>query len=326
MKISRFFIFSLVFIAVFSLFTGFKNPQVALGAADKYPERTISVIVPFAPGGGTDILTRAIQKYFPYPMVPINIAGASGLVGAQECYNAKPDGYTILGHNPMNLLSQSLAGTATIPLYKELKTICYMVDDYTIVTTNKNTGWKTWDDVVKAAKEKPGTIKWGTTGAAGQSAADTIRAMEAFGIECVHVPYDGGAATRTALLGNHIQLETSTGSDIRTVVESGDVIPLVAIAYNRSPFLPEVPTFRELGANVASGAPRAYYAPPGTPDEILNKLVEAFRMVSENPEFEAYVTTLGYDNKFIGPEEADKWIEEQYTTFKPLFDSFKAKK
>lgn len=292
----------------------------------KYPERPITVIVPFSPGGGTDILTRAIQKYFPYDLVPINIEGASGLVGAQQTLYAKPDGYTILGHNPMNLLSMYLAGATDKTLYKDLKTICYIVDDYTIVTTNKSTGWKTWDDVVKAAKAKPGSIKWGVTGAAGQSVADSLRAMKAFGLDIVLVPYDGGAATRTALLGNHIQLETSTGSDIRTVVESGHVIPLAAIAYTRSPFLPNVPTFRDLGADVASGAPRAYYAPPGISKENLETLVDAFKKVSQNPEFQAYIKSLGYDVKFVGPAEANKWIEEQHKVFKPLFDSFKVKK
>jgi tripartite-type tricarboxylate transporter receptor subunit TctC len=292
----------------------------------KYPERPITVIVPFSPGGGTDILTRAIQKYFPYDLVPINIEGASGLVGAQQTLYAKPDGYTILGHNPMNLLGQYMAGTTDKTLYKDLKTICYIVDDYTIVTTNKSTGWKTWDDVVKAAKAKPGSIKWGVTGAAGQSVADTTRAMKAFGLDVVLVPYDGGAATRTALLGSHIQLETSTGSDIRKVVESGDVIPLAAIASTRSPFLPKVPTFRELGADVASGAPRGYYAPPGISKENLATLTEACRKVSQNPEFQAFTKTLGYDVKFVGPAEADKWIDEQHKIFKPLFDSFKGKK
>ncbi len=328
MKNSRFIVILLALILCLGLVAGCgqKSAPAAPAATPKYPEKPITVIVPFAPGGGTDILTRAIQKYFPHDLVPINIEGASGLVGAQQALNAKPDGYTILGHNPMNLLSQYLAGTTDKALYKDLKTICYIVDDYTIVTTNKATGWKTWDDVVKAAKAKPGSIKWGVTGAAGQSAADSLRAMKAFGLDIVLVPYDGGAGTRTALLGNHIQIETSTGSDIRKVVESGDVIPLAAISSIRSPFLPKVPTYRELGADVASGAPRAYYAPPGISKENLDKLVAAFKKVSENPEFKTYIKTLGYDVKFVGPAEADKWIEEQHKIFKPLFDSFKQKK
>lgn len=289
------------------------------------PQKDIKAIIPFGPGGGSDILTRKIMEYMDLPvnMVAVNIEGGAGLVGAQETANSKADGYTILAHNPMNLISQGLTGNND--LWKQLTVISFIVDDWTVVSTNKQTGWKSVDDLVEYAQSNPGEIKWGITGA-GIIMADSIRAMDGLDIDCTIVPYEGGADTRTALLGNHIQIEVSTSSDIRAYVESGDVIPLFVIAPNRCPFLEEVPTLLDLGINVDSGAPRAYFAPSGLGQAELEYLDGKFKEVCENEDFVKECEDLGFIVQYVGSEEGTKLMKNWYDSNLPIFEEYELNK
>ncbi len=285
------------------------------------PEKEIKCIIPFGPGGGSDILTRTIMQYIDLPvnMVAVNVEGGAGLIGAQEVANSPADGYTILAHNPMNLISQGLTGNNN--LWEELTMISFIVDDWTVVSTNKETGWASVEDFVEYAQSNPGAIKWGITGA-GITMADSIRAMNGLDIDCTIVPYEGGAETRTALLGNHIQIEVSTSSDIRSYVESGDVVPLFVIAPNRCPFLEDVPTLLDLGINVDSGAPRAYFAPPGLGQEELKYLDNKFKEVCENEDFVQACEELGFVVQYVGSEDGTKMMKTWYDSNLPIFEEY----
>lgn len=293
-------------------------------ASENYPTKPIRIIIPFNPGGGSDILTRAVDKYInlEQPRVLVYIPGASGLVGAMETLKEKPDGYTLLAHNANNIVAQYLSGATDIMLWRELKVICDLVMDHTILNTNKLTGWKTFEEALNFARENPGKLKWGVTGARGLSAVNMLMVQEATGVKYQMVPYDGGAATRAALLGGHIDLETTTVSDSRAVIESGDAIPLAVLDDTRSPFFPEVPTLRELGYDVLAFQPRSYYAPPGTPDTIINKLAGAFEELSKNENFIKEMEELFYVVRFRGPEDAFQVSENMYTDWEPIFSKY----
>ena len=285
------------------------------------PEREIQCIVPFAPGGGSDILTRTIMEYIDLPkgMVAINIEGGAGLVGAQECANADADGYTILAHNPMNLIAQGLTGTNN--LWKELNLLAFVVDDWCVVSTNKTSGWKSVEEFAAYAKEHPGEVKWGVTGS-GITMADTLRAIKALDIECTVVPYDGGSNTRAALLGNHIQIEMSTSSDVANYVASGDVVPLFVIASVRCPSLPDVPTMLELGYEVDTGAPRAYYAPAGLDQKVLTYLEGKLKDVCDNKDFVKDCADQGFVVQFVGSKEGTERMQNWYDSNLPVFKEY----
>lgn len=293
-------------------------------ATAEYPDHAIKVIIPFNPGGGSDILTRAVQKYIKLeqPLVLVNIVGASGLVGAMEALRENPDGYTILAHNSNNIVAQYLSNATDVKLWRELKFICNLVTDHTVVTTHPGTGWSSFEDVVTFAKENPGKLKWGVTGARGLAAVNMFQLQEATDVKYQLVPYDGGAATRAALLGGHIDIETSTISDTRAVIESGDVIPLAVLDDTRSPFFPDIPTISELGYEVLAFQPRSYYAPPGTPKPIIDKLATAFEELSKNQEFIDMMDKLYFVVRFQGPEEALKVSENMYEDWEPIFDKY----
>ncbi|NLL62209.1 MAG: tripartite tricarboxylate transporter substrate binding protein [Candidatus Atribacteria bacterium] len=293
-------------------------------ATENYPTNPIRIIIPFNPGGGSDILTRAVDKYLnlEQPRVLIYIPGASGLLGAMETLKAQPDGYTILAHNSNNIVAQYLSDATDIMLWRELEPICDIVMDHTVLTTNKMTGWTKFEDALNYAKENPGKLTWGVTGARGLSAVNMLMVQEATGVKYQMVPYDGGAATRTALLGGHIDLETTTVSDARAVIESGDAIPLAVLDDTRSPFLPDVPTLQEIGYDVLAFQPRSYYAPPGTPEAIIKKLAAAFEEVSKEEGFIKDMEELYLVVRFRGPEGSGQVSEDMYNDWKPIFDRY----
>lgn len=314
-------------ILVLTVVVLFSISNIAKAGSD-YPNKPVKVIIPYKPGGGSDILTRTIMKHIKLPnnqnLVAVNIDGAGGMVGAMTALNSRNDGYTILTHNPMDVASYSLSGQTEVPLWKELQTICWVVDDYNVIDTNKQSGWTTIEEVVEYAKAHPKEIKWGVTGAQTVNMADTLRIVEALGLTdyVTIVPYDGGAASRNALLGNHIQIETNSNADIRSSIESGDSIPLMVVCNHNVGSLPNVPTTLDKGIKVTTSKPRGFYAPKNTPKEAIVALAEAIKIVVEGKEFSSLVNKLGWDANFVYADEGmpliSGWVEELEPVFEKI--------
>ncbi len=291
-----------------------------------YPTKPVQVIIPFAPGGGSDILTRAIMKHIELPnkqnLVAVNVEGASGYIGAQQASNSKNDGYTILAHNPMDLASYSLSETTSTEIYKDMELICNVVNDFNVISTNKATGWKSIDDVLAYIQSHPNEkIKWGVTGSKNTNYADTLRVAQNYKIDknVTIVPYDGGAASKTALMGGHIKLEMNTASDIRSSVKSGDTVPLLVTGEKRASLLPDVPCTKELGIDITTAKPRGYYAPKGTDKEVIKTLSDAIKKVTENADFKKSVEDLGLEVNFVSGSEMQPSIEGWVDDLRPVF-------
>jgi tripartite-type tricarboxylate transporter receptor subunit TctC len=261
------------------------------------------------------------------PLVAVNIEGGAGLVGANQALDAKPDGYTILAHNPVDLIGFDLGELSDVPLWKDLETIAMLVTDYNVISTNKFSGWKTIEEVVAHAKANPGQkIKWAVSGARSVNMADTQRVAKALGIfdNVTFVPYDGGAGTRKALLGNEAQLETTTASEIKALVASGDNVPLLVISDKRIKSQPNLPSTLEKGINVTTVKWRGYYAPKGIPKAALEYLENALKEVATNPAFVGLVeNNLNFSASFVDGATAKaqiaKWAEE----LRPFFANLK---
>jgi tripartite-type tricarboxylate transporter receptor subunit TctC len=298
------------------------------GESAGFPEKPVQCIIPYAPGGGSDVLTRAIMKdiKMAQPLVAVNIEGGAGLVGANQAYDTKADGYTILAHNPVDLIGFDLGGLSDVPLWKDLETVAMIVADYNVISTNKFSGWKTIEDVVAWTKANPGQkIKWAVSGARSVNMADTQRIARELGIfdSVTFVPYDGGAGTRKALLGDEVRLETTTASEIKAVVASGDNIPLLVVSDKRAKSQPNVPSTLEKGINVTTVKWRGYYAPKGTPKAALAYLENALKEVATSPEFVKTVEgNLNFTANFVDGATAAaqiaKWTEELRPFFKNL--------
>lgn len=289
-----------------------------------YPEENIVCIVPFDPGGSNDTLTRALLQYIDLPvaMVVQNIAGANGLVGAQEAFRADGDGYTILSANPGNLTTQVLTGADSEDLYKNLVPICSLACNYELVLTRPGTPFSTGEEFLEYAAAHPNELKWGVAGAQSVQMGGALDIMNKTSIQCTMVPYDGGAASRTALQGGHIDLLTSNTTDAKELIETGEGIPLFVLSEERCSTYPDVPTLLELGVDhYKSVDDRAYWAPPGTDPAIVEYLAEKMKAVSENPEFVEYLATLGFDPYYLGPDELAQHCLDVYAEQEPIYAS-----
>lgn len=181
------------------------------GASLDYPKNDVQIVIPYAPGGGSDNLVRGMMQYLDLgaTTVAVNVEGAAGYIGALQGYNSKNDGYTIMTHNEMDLISYTMSGQSAEPLYENLEYICDVVTDYNLLSTSPDTGWKTAQDVIDYVNANPGKVTVGCTGSNNVNYGTTMELLKDMGIydKVTIVPYDGGAASETALQGGHIQIE-----------------------------------------------------------------------------------------------------------------------
>jgi tripartite-type tricarboxylate transporter receptor subunit TctC len=305
------------------------------GAKPAFPTKPVVCIIPYAPGGGSDVLTRAVMKAIKLPngqpLTGVNVEGASGFTGAMQLASKGKDGYDIMTHNPADLLSYALSGQDTLPLYSEIETVALVVSDYNLVCTNKTfataNNIKTIEDVVAYVKAHPGEkLRWGTVGDKTINMIDTKRIAQALGIDAnsVFVPYQGGANSRIASLANEIQLETCTASEIPGVVASGDNIPLLVVNSTRIKQFPSVPSTVEKGIKVATAKPRGYFAPKGTDSAALKILSDALKATCEDPEFVKLMTeNLKFDVNYLDGPAAKQMMADWYKELKPYYDEIK---
>ncbi len=314
------------------LVTAILATTVAAGAmagmayAEDYPTSPITIIIPYSPGGGSDILTRTIMDYIELPndqnLVAVNVDGASGFTGCMQAYSSKNDGYTILAHNHMDVISYTLNGNTDVKLYDELTSICGIVDDFNVLVTSPDTGWTTYEEVIEYVHEHPGEVKVGNTGSVNANMADTIRLLDAMGIrdEVTIVPYDGGAENKTALMGGHIELSVNSCADIRSAIESGDHIPLMTIGDRRAEYLPDTPCTTEVGYDISTTKPRGWFAPAGMDEEQVAVLQEAIQKVCENEEFQQTVLDLGLEVNYVDGAEMKEKVAEWVEDYEPIFE------
>jgi len=289
----------------------------------KYPEKPITYIIAFSPGGESDITARFQQKYLEEELgVNILISykpGGGGAIAWSELARSKPDGYTIAGVNEPHTILQPLQGD---PGYKteDLTRIgCFQYTPDTIVV-RADSPFKTMQDLIDYAKANPGTLTIGGVGTWSAPYFAYLLLSKEAKINLVYVPFAGSGQTKPALLGGHV---SATFGFPNQAVELGDKIRQLAVASSeRVAEFPDVPTLQELGYNVIMGAYRGVVAPPGTPKEIVDILDSAFKKVSENPEFIKQMEALGFSPFYWGAEEYSKEIKEGIEYYKNLLAEY----
>ncbi|AFM21985.1 hypothetical protein Anamo_1376 [Acetomicrobium mobile DSM 13181] len=298
---------------------------VALGtfvdmADAAYPERPITYVIAFNPGGESDITARAQQPYLEKilgtQIIITYKIGGGGAVGWSDIVRAKPDGYTICGHNIPHIIVQPLQRKDTGYKTSDLKTVCWFQATPNILVVPINSPIKTLKDFVQYAKDHPGQVTLGGSGSYSANHLGTVEFNELAGISTVYIPFTGSGDAVPALLGGHV---TGLMTYTSMYISYKDQMRALAIATDkRLPLFPDVPTFKELGYNYVEGAYRGVCVPPKTPDEIVNKLADAFKKVNETPQFKETMEKMGFQLVFYGPEESKKFIEERTEYYKSL--------
>jgi tripartite-type tricarboxylate transporter receptor subunit TctC len=254
-------------------------------AAQPFPAKPVTLIVPWPAGGSTDICMRALAeatgKYLGQPVVVENRPGAAGTLGAGAMLNAKPDGYT-LTQVPISVFR--LPHVEKTP-FDPLTDLSYIVgvSGYTFgVVVRVEAPWRTWNDFVAYAKANPGKVSYGTPGA-NTSLHITMEEI-AFkqGIQWLHVPHKGNAPSMAALLGGHID-SAADATGWGPHVNAGKLRLLVTWGEKRTKRWPDVPTLQELGYGVVSNSPYGVAGPKGMDPRVVQILHDAFKKGMEDP-------------------------------------------
>jgi tripartite-type tricarboxylate transporter receptor subunit TctC len=302
---------------VAALFTG------SSAVAQEWPQRSITMIVAYDAGGGTDILARTVARYLEEELgtsiIVENRPGAGGQVGFTALAQANPDGYTIGFINLPPLLTIPIERTAAYSL-AHLEPIANLVDDPGAFNVHVDSEFQTLDDLVAYARENPGAVTVGTSGVG----SDDHLAMLAFeriaGIELTHVPFSGAAPNRAALLGRHIAVGGFNISEAMEFLEEGRIRTLGQMADERWELAPDVPTFQEQDYNVVAGSQRGLAAPAGVPEEILDRLSEAVERALNNPEFVEDARRTYLPLRYIPRQQYIEFLQEQDRVFRELWE------
>jgi tripartite-type tricarboxylate transporter receptor subunit TctC len=262
---------------------------LAAGAAlAEYPEKPIEVIVGFDAGGGTDVMARTaapfIEKYLGEgaSLVVKNVPGASGQIGITETAAADPDGYTLGTFNLPGMMARTIDRESAYDV-DSFAYLANVVNDPNVIVTSQKGGLDTLEKLIEEAKANPGAVTVGMSSLGGDDHFMLIKLQELTGAEFTIVPFSGSAPARTALMGGHVAMGILNISEVAEFQEELNVLGVAQA--ERSPFAPDLPTFKEQGLELLNGSMRGFVAPAGLPEDVEAKLLEAFGQLAGDQEF-----------------------------------------
>ncbi|WP_454675492.1 tripartite tricarboxylate transporter substrate binding protein [Achromobacter pestifer] len=270
-----------------------------------WPDHPIELIVGFAPGGGTDLTARSLavflEKELGTTVVVQNKPGASSAIALSYVARAKPDGYTLAMTNMPGLVSLPIERKAGFTP-DDFTYLANLVRDPSAFSVASNSPYQTLDALIAAAKEKPGTISYGSTGVGTDDHLALVLFQSLTGTRLNHVPYNGAGPLRSAVLGGHTvigglnlgEVMPYHGKNMRVLAQASD---------KRSALGPDVPTFKELGVDLVFASERGVVAPKGLPPEVADTLRKALGKVAANPDFQTQMKQQFTEMDYVdGPQ------------------------
>jgi tripartite-type tricarboxylate transporter receptor subunit TctC len=311
-------VLSFVFLA---LFGGLASAQ------GTYPNRPIRVLIPYAPGGLTDVVARQyaehLRRAFGQNVLVENKPGASGIIAIEEMARAKPDGYTIMvGNISTNCLTPVLlAKRMRIDYDKDVQIIARLADTPVFfMATTVNFAPKTFAEFIAYAKANPDEVRYASAGVGAYQHVNTeILAKRAGGLKMVHIPFkDGGAGILKDIAGGDTHVSWFNVSNSVGMIKAGRVRPLAVAADARLPAWPDVPTIAEVGfPGFRPSQWSAAFAPAGVPREIIDKLHEAFSAAARTPEMQAMFEKSGMTAPVDkNSDDARAWLKNEMETWR----------
>lgn len=298
-----------------------------MATAQDYPSKPVELIVAFGAGGTTDIGARVpasiAEKHLGKSIVVLNKGGAGGQLGWTQLSTSRNDGYTI-GYVNLPNLSSIIADPERQATFKadSFAPIVNQVVDPGTIFVRADSPYKTFDDLMKAAKEKPGTIRTGTTGILGDdhlAILATQKAVPGVQFRIVHLA-DTAAQIKEVLAGN-IDVGFDNVSGLLKYAKSGDLRILTVMSKERSKFLPDVPTTADVGQpSILSSSSRGIVAPAGTDPEIIKKLEAAFLEAMKDPEHNSKLEAGGFTVKPMNSAEFTTYFNDNVKATKELVD------
>lgn len=273
-----------------------------------YPARAIQVIVPRAPGGGSDNLARilapAMQQRSGQGFVIENRPDASAVVGAIAVSQAAPDGYTVFLADNAFYQNPAVIGNLPYDTLKGFSGVTMMAQGPVILVSNPALPFRTVKELVQYAKDNPGKLSYGSGGIGASTHLAGVLFDQAAGVSTVHVPFKSSGPALQALLGNHISMQWGGISSVRPHVESGKIRAIAVTGKKRDPSMPDVPTFEESGLKgVDITSIWGIHAPAGTPLPARRALRDMLVEVMKMPDVAKRMADQGFDLIGSTPEE-----------------------
>lgn len=258
---------------------------MAVAAGPKYPSQPVTIIVPYAPGGVTDVYGRAIGEYlgrqWKVPVIVKNESGGATMIGTQAAARAEPDGLTIL--------LTSYAYTSNPILRKDMaydkdafRPVMLLGNSRNLLVTSGRSGLKTLDDVLAKARKAPGNLRLASSGMASSPHIAAELWARAEGVKITHVPYRGTSPAMNDVFAGQVD-GIFDGASAMPNVQAGRLHAIAIASEQRHPGAPDVPTFRELGVDLVFGSWFGFFVPKGTPDTIVDQLNADLRKALQDP-------------------------------------------
>jgi tripartite-type tricarboxylate transporter receptor subunit TctC len=279
-------------------------PLAGAAHAQWQPDRAITMIVAFAAGGGTDAAARLIARFMERDLgqsvVVLNRPGAGGEIGFSELARARPDGLTIGFINTPHIVTLPMERQARFRL-EDFSLIGNIVDDPGGLWVRADSDIRSFADLIAAARARPETISYGTTGVGSDDHLAVLALERATGTKFLHVPFAGSAQVKQNLISRALQLGSMNMSEAVNDMRQGVLRPLAQMAATRWEMTPQVPTLRELGHDVIEGSMRGMAAPAGLPAEVVARLAVSVRRTVDDPAFQEAARSQSLPLRFLDP-------------------------
>jgi len=301
----------------------------ALAAAQAFPSRPITLVIPWQPGGIPDqelrLLAPIAAKHLGQPVIVENKPGGVGtLAPAAVAANAKPDGYTIT-HITTSVLRMPFLVKTTYDPRKDFTYIGGLGSFLFGVVVRSDSQFKTWDDLVGYAKAHPGQLTYTTFGVNSTLHLTMERIAAALGVKLRHIPSRGNAENNAALLGGHV-MASADGSTWAPLVDSGDFRLLVTWGERRSKRWPSVPNLKDAGIDIVEATPFGLGGPAGMDPQVVATLYEAFRKALHDPQHQKFLQQYDMELFELGPEAYTRWVMAEIDRQREVVARFAEKK
>jgi tripartite-type tricarboxylate transporter receptor subunit TctC len=302
----------LFFISFVVLLFNFNSPVFA---QENWPNRPITMVIPFPPGGVADTVGRpvadALSRSLGQPVIVENRAGAGGGIGMAAVAKSKPDGYTILmALSSISIIPEADKILGKQPSYQlnQLKPIARFTADPTVLVVRSDSPWQNYQQFIDAMRKSPGKYNFGSSGNYGTMHVpmEMLKADQKFFM--VHIPYTGAGPAIVGLLGGQVDAIATGPSSIVQHIKSGRVRALAHWGEGRLSSLPDVPSFKEMGVGIQFAQWAGLFVPTGTSDAITNKLREAAKVASTDEKVRSVINAAGSPIQYLdAPEFQSYW-------------------
>lgn len=297
--------------------------QALSQSAENWPNKGLTLIVPYAPGGFSDtrmrLLARKLSDKLGQPVVVENKGGAGGVIGTALVAKSAPDGYTLGSGNLAPLaVNPSLMPKIPYNVGRDLAPVILIENSPLVLSVSNNLPVKNLDELIALAKREPGKLTFGSSGVGGAHHLSGEMFRDSAKIDITHVPYKGGSPAATDLMAGHLNMMFEMGYAALPSIQSGRVRPIAVTSAERISVLPEVPTMSELGLKgFESYNWQGIVVPAGTPAPIISKLNQAFNEILKEPDVAKAISSVGSQAVGGSPEafgafiasETDKWAK-----------------